>query len=193
MSAPKSKPSRAVLAGIVVVVIATAVAIGIASSNSSKPKGLTTAQLLNKGYQAEKRGQYLVADRYYVSAIKSNPKSAVAYFDLGTVAQFRNHPYLASTYYNKAIQLAPRFVRALYNLAFIESRVNPAKAISLYQRALKVSPGYSSAEYNLGILELTKGNKKLGVTDINLAFAMNPNLKHRLKGSLLAAYTAASK
>jgi len=193
VSVTKSGSNRTVIGIVLAVVVVAAVAIGVIASNSSKSNGLTTAQLLNKGYQAEQRGAYRLANIYYVKVIKKDSKSAIAYYDLGTVAQFRNHPYLASEYYNKAILFAPRFERALYNLAIIETRPNPARAIRLYERALRVLPSNSAAEYNLGILELTKGSKKLGVTDINLSFAMNPNLKHRLKGSLLAAYNAASK
>jgi tetratricopeptide (TPR) repeat protein len=179
-----------VLAVAAIVIVAAGVGIALKTTSKSSP---STAQLLNRGFVAEKLGNYRLAEIDYVKVIKQDPKSAIAFFDLGTVQQFKNHPYRASEYYQKAILLAPRFERALYNLAIIVSKTNPSRAEHLYKRVLRVDAGNSSAEFNLGLLELSHGATAVGVNDINLAITMKPSLRSLLVGKVGAEYRAASK
>jgi len=189
MAEVKNMKKNAIVAVIAMVVVVGAVFA--VTSKSSKPT-VSYKTYLNRGVTAQANHYYRLAEINYVKAIKANPKLAIGYFDLVTVQQTLNHPYRASQYYFKALKLAPHFTRALYNLAIIETHTNPAKAISLYKDVLGIVPNDAAAQFNLGVVEIFNGQKKAGVTDINLGITLNPKLRSRLVGRLGAAYKAAS-
>ncbi|MEZ5045369.1 MAG: multiheme c-type cytochrome [Chitinophagaceae bacterium] len=73
--------------------------------------------------------------------INENPKDAIAYFNLGYIADHDNELPLAKHYYTKSIELNPDYKQALVNLSVVLYRLNQKDKIKhLLERALKIDP-----------------------------------------------------
>ena len=61
--------------------------------------------------------------------------------------------------YRKAIQLAPKYAEAWYNLGVAQARrEEDAEAIHAYKQSLLLSPKFAKAWFNLGVLQGKLGN-----------------------------------
>jgi len=85
--------------------------------------------------------QFDMARKYYVQAIRLNPKYAEAVNNLGTIYYARKQYRKAIGQYNKAIKLAPTSASIYSNLGTAEfSRKKYKEASDAYQRALELDP-----------------------------------------------------
>jgi len=85
--------------------------------------------------------QFDMARKYYVQAIKLNPKYAEAINNLGTIYYARKQYRRAIGQYNKAIKLAPTSASIYSNLGTAEfSRKKYKEASEAYQQALSLDP-----------------------------------------------------
>ena len=58
----------------------------------------------------------------------------------------------------KALALNPQNYQALYELGFLESRVDRKRAIAYYEQATAIQPNYAPLQRDLGLLQLQEGN-----------------------------------
>ena len=79
------------------------------------------------------------AEAYYRQAIESDPRYALAYFDLGNVLDETGRLKEAIACYQTAIMLAPTYADAHYNVALAFEKIKqPRKALSHWQAYIKL-------------------------------------------------------
>ncbi len=71
----------------------------------------------NQGYFDFNKGKYDDAIKYFENAIKSDPKAAIIYYNLGSTYLKMKEYTKAVNYLQKAVKLDPEFKEAHYNLA----------------------------------------------------------------------------
>ncbi len=75
------------------------------------------------------------------------------YFQEGGMAEAEGDPVRAAKFYERAIELEPRHVGALFRLGFLNDlQGNDTEAIGFYERSLKYPPVGKGVLYNLGVL-----------------------------------------
>ena len=75
-----------------------------------------------------------LAEKHYRQAIEADPRYALAYFDLGNVLDETGRVHEAVPTYKTALQLAPTYADAHYNLALaFEKLREPRKALKHWQ------------------------------------------------------------
>ena len=100
----------------------------------------------------------------------------IALFNQG-IALLEKRQYNRSiAYFDKAIELNPRYAEAYYNrgLAY-EKKGIYSKAISEYTQAIEINPKYIDAYDNRGFLYYIKGQYDKAIIDCNMAIEINPN------------------
>jgi len=71
---------------------------------------------------------------------------------------------------DKVIELAPQFVYAYYNRAFISAKLNNFDAaMHDLNEAIRIHPQFAEAYYNRGLIYLRTGKTKLGIQDLSKA------------------------
>ena len=130
------------------------------------------------------------AESLFLKAIKSDPKSVQAHFQLG-------HLYMNQKEYTKAIgvyqsvaKLDPSFPETFWNLAFIYAQTKDyPKAEEMYGRVVDLAPRYlDEALYNLAVVQEKQGKRAESIKNLEKALQVNPNNQmakkylHRLKG-----------
>ena len=85
--------------------------------------------------------------------VKTNPKSAIAYNNLGLVYQKKGEYKKAGQAFLKSIELNPRRAVTYYNLGVLYGRLNIVnESIKAYNKALEIDPNLVEAHVNLGII-----------------------------------------
>lgn len=79
--------------------------------------------LVMQAEAATARQEFAIAKSLYEQALKANPKLAQAYFGLGQVYQLQNKPLDALTWYQQALERAPKNRRFLFNLASLQAEL----------------------------------------------------------------------
>ncbi len=162
-----------------------AVALVCTACGGSSPSATagTPAQLLSAGLAAQRSGNYTAAAADYKAVVSAAPTSSdacYAYYDLGVINQVDvspANPAAAESYYRKCLALNPNFSDALYNLAIILTKSDPAQAESDYSQVVALAPtsvASAPAYVNLGFLLIAQGEKAQGIRDIQLAASLNP-------------------
>jgi tetratricopeptide (TPR) repeat protein len=79
--------------------------------------------------------------------------------------------------YQKAVEYAPDFAGAHYNLGqAYYAKKNPPAALAAYQAAVKANPKHAGAWHNMGIVYRDMGKSELAVEAIEKAVTLNPIL-----------------
>lgn len=107
--------------------------------------------------------------------LRLNPRSWVAYFELGLADERRGDPAAAETKYRHAIDFRPDYALAQYNLGVLllqASRLD--EAAEHLRAALAIKSDYSSAAYNLGVIDLQRGDADAALQHFNATVAMAP-------------------
>ena len=85
------------------------------------------------------RRDFVSAEKHYRLAVQSDPRYALAYFDLGNVLDETNRVEESIASYRTAIQLAPTYADAHYNLALAYERSGqPRRALHHWKSYLKL-------------------------------------------------------
>ncbi len=94
----------------------------------------------------------------YQKAIETDPASAGALVNLGTIFFNRRDWARAEDCYRRALQADPNYALAHFNIGNLYDECNDkARALAHYRAALKINPSYSDAHYNLALLFQTTG------------------------------------
>jgi tetratricopeptide (TPR) repeat protein len=106
---------------------------------------------------------YAGATAAYERAIELGLAKGKPYYDLGIIAERESRLDAARSYYEKAIEVVPRFAPSCnLRLGIIaEKEGDDAKAIELYSKALKGDPSVMTAHYRIAQQYLRGGRQDL--------------------------------
>ena len=116
------------------------------------PKGARKAY--EKGLQAEKNGKLADAHKYFETAVEIYPRSAIAWFQLGTVLEKENQKDAARKAYSQATTIDARFLPPFLSLAAMACETgNWIEVLNLTGHILDLDP-LNHAAVNSYILDL---------------------------------------
>lgn len=141
-----------------------------------KESPLPTTDLLKPAEEAVEKGDLSAAERYYIEAIKFDPKNLEAYRGLGKV-------YLAMKKYREAretfeflLKLQPDDDRAYNRLAMIaEAQGNQGEAIRCLEKAVKLNDRLAVRFYDLGRLYAASKRPARALRNFARAIEIEPN------------------
>ncbi len=144
----------------------------IVSSEESEQRII---QLISEGEQQLKAENYDKAEEVFISAIKIDPKSTVAYRGLGDTYLAKNSIEEARQTYKFLIRMEPDDDSVLVKLAEIaESQGNLEEAIEYYQQAVLVNDSFSPRFYHLAELLVKVGQPQVATEAILQAVELEP-------------------
>ncbi len=117
-----------------------------------------------------------LASQYYKNAIKINPKSTEAWYDLGKYEQDEGYWNKALEAYNELLKVDGRYKYAHYNMGviyFMGLKKNE-EAIGQFTEAITIEPKYVEAYYARGVVYKEMKNRKKAVEDFNACMAITP-------------------
>lgn len=117
-----------------------------------------TGDRFSSAIQKYKRGDYQGALADYNRVIKTNPKSANAYYNRGLLKATKLQDYPgALADYNRAIRLKPTYDAAYTNRGNLKTTnlQDYPGALADYNRAIALKPMNANAYYNRGVLKHT--------------------------------------
>lgn len=132
-------------------------------------------QLISDGEQQLKAGNYDKAEELFISAIKIDPKSTVAYRGLGDTYLAKNSTEEARQTYKFLIRMEPDDDSVLVKLAEIaESQGDLEEAMQYYQQAVLVNDSFSPRFYHLAELLVKVGQPQVATESILQAVELEP-------------------
>ncbi|MEK7131829.1 MAG: tetratricopeptide repeat protein [Patescibacteria group bacterium] len=132
-------------------------------------------QLIAEGEQQLKAGNYDKAEEVFISAIKIDPKSTVAYRGLGDTYLAKNSIEEATQTYKFLIRMEPDDDSVLVKLAEIaEGQGNLEEAIEYYQQAVLMNDSFSPRFYHLAELLVKVGQPQVAKESILQAVELEP-------------------
>lgn len=125
-----------------------------------------------------------LAEDYYNNAIKLNPKSIEAHFDLAIFYQDDSLYDNAIIEYNKVLEINPKYKQAHYNLGYLHLvyLLVYDQAVLHFTNAIACDPEYAEAYYNRGYSYELLGNIASAKADYDKALELRPNYEMPIKG-----------
>ena len=145
-----------------------------AKKTDQEPDAAAKARALQTEALAEK--DPVKAKSLLLEALKLDPKSLQAQFQLGLVyVKLKEYPGAIETY-QKVAELDPQFPDIYFNLGYAYAMNKEyTKAEDMYTRVVKLSPPYlDEAFFNLAMVQEKQGKKKESVDNLEKALAVNP-------------------
>jgi tetratricopeptide (TPR) repeat protein len=107
--------------------------------------------------------------------IKKSPNKARPLSNYGKALADMGNASEALTYYNRAIELNPRFYAAYYNRGNAKLNLGDyERAVADYEKALKINPYLSDGHYNLGDALARQGKMAEAVAHLKEAVRLRP-------------------
>lgn len=150
-----------------------------ASTATTAPSGAVGKQL-DQAIQEENDGHAAQAVVDFLGVVKADPDDAIAWYDLGVIADRQDQKTQASGDYRRALHANPDYVPALYNLAILETPDQPGQAQGLYQRVIRLQASNAAAHLNLGFVLITLGQKTNARREFATAIRLEPDLAARI-------------
>jgi len=118
---------------------------------------------------------YKDAISFYDYAVASNPKSAMALCNRGTLNNNNKKHQEALNDYMEAISLKPDYAEAVHNIGVVFGDLkNNAAAIKYYTKAISLKAAYPDAYYNRAIAKKELNDIQGALSDYNKAIELNP-------------------
>jgi superkiller protein 3 len=167
------RPSWAALALPVILAFAAACGGGATPSKPADP----AADALARGIAAHNANKLDEATKAYFEVLSYDPKSKVAFYNLGQIARIGGKLAIAEGYYHSALEIDPNYGPALFGLAAVKQAFNfIQEAVDLYRKDISVEPSNAAAHYNLGILLRIQGKIADGEAEITRGMQLDPKL-----------------
>jgi tetratricopeptide (TPR) repeat protein len=108
---------------------------------------------LERGLDAEERGEDGLAESHYKQALEAEPDHAGALLNLGNVSYRRGALGQACELYRAASRSEPEYAEAWYNLAnALDDLGHIDSSVQAYETALRLEPELGDAHFNLALL-----------------------------------------
>ncbi len=116
------------------------------------------------------------SETFWTHVLERNPRSWVAYGDLGQWNAGNGRLDAALSDLREAVRLKPDYVEAWFNLGYTLDRLGRMEeAEQAYQASLRLSPENPDAHNNLGVLYLRSGDLARARGEFQAALALTPN------------------
>ncbi|MFJ5894105.1 tetratricopeptide repeat protein [Streptomyces sp. NPDC093064] len=115
--------------------------------------------LLRSALQRQVSRDPLGAAQDYRRVLEMDPRNKNAWYGLGVIDQQYGRMADARTNFEKALEIDPHFMSALYSEAYMLRSSDPDRAIELLGRAAAVDPKAAAVHLQLGQLLAAKGRK----------------------------------
>ncbi|MGW6138426.1 tetratricopeptide repeat protein [Streptomyces sp. NPDC055140] len=113
---------------------------------------MSTGALLQSALQHQMNQDSLGAARDYRHVLEKDPKNKAAWYGLGTIDQQLGRAADARADFEKALEIDPHFMSALYSEAYMLRSSDPDRAIELLKRAAATDPKAAAIHLQLGRL-----------------------------------------
>jgi Flp pilus assembly protein TadD/peroxiredoxin len=138
--------------------------------------GAFTRNYFTYGVTFARHGYAEAAEAAFLRAIRDEPDSADAYYDLGTLYMQQQKWALAEERLVKAVQLRPGDLMGYNNLGVVSIRQGqPQEAERYFKEALKIDPANALAAGNLADLYRTHGQPEQAQQLLQSALEQRPN------------------
>lgn len=147
-----------------------------AADTHTIPAGMKADDLVKSGNEARKNGNYVLAIDLFNHAIESDPKSKVAWNDLGIVYLNNQQDDLAINAFEKQISINSYHYNAYDNLGRVYLRERKYdEAEKWFQKQLEIQPLHQHALTNLGIAYLETRKFEEAVAPLEKAASLAPD------------------
>ncbi len=116
-----------------------------------------------------------VAFKLIHSWLEEHPQDITVLLTMAGLYMGMDRPDDARIAYEKVVEIIPRHVFSLNNLAWLNKDRDPNQAISYAERAYQLAPGDPQVQDTLGILLLKRGDTTRGAELVRDAAALAPN------------------
>jgi tetratricopeptide (TPR) repeat protein len=108
--------------------------------------------------------------------VKRSPDMYLSHFNYGVLLDSLGHFQEASTHYEKAISLNPKYIPSFLNLAFDHERMdNLDEAEQIYQKVIRFDPRLARVHYKLGNVYIKKKEFDLARIELETALKLKPD------------------
>lgn len=144
------------------------------------PANLKPAELVSRGNDARKNGNYEMAIDLYNRALGLDAKNKDAWNDLGLTYYEQRQDGLAINAYQKQIEINPYDQYAFNNLGRVYLRQrNYAEADKWFNKQIEVNPLDKYAHYNLGLSQIDQHKYQDAIPELEKAASISPDLADR--------------
>jgi Flp pilus assembly protein TadD len=146
------------------------------ADSHSVPAGMKADDLVKSGNEARKNGNYTLAVDLFNRAIEADPKSKVAWNDLGIVYMNDQKDELAINAFQKQVAINPYHYNAYDNLGRVYLRERKYdEAEKWFRKQLEIQPLHQHALTNLGIAYLETHKYEEALPELEKAASLAPD------------------
>ncbi|WP_017852005.1 tetratricopeptide repeat protein [Leptospira interrogans serovar Szwajizak] len=130
----------------------------------------------SKGFLAEKRNEFELAESSYLKAIELDPKLSQAYANLGRLMLNLGKPYgYAMDYYQSAVEIEPNNSDFNSGLCYTYMNdPNPSNGMKFCNKAVELDPNNSVAYLARASIRLACNDFRGSIRDLNVVLNKNP-------------------
>ncbi len=145
---------------------------------------------VGKYYDGNKQGS--IAD--FSKAIQLDTKSALAFYQRGSIRSSLGLKQAALTDLTRAIELQPNYTKAYYRRGLVRAELDDLNgALSDFDRAIRLNPDYLQAYLERGLIRDKLGNFTGAISDYTVAIKLDTKQAHLYYWRGLAHYSLGNK
>ena len=117
-----------------------------------------------------------LAVQYYKNALRIQPNSTEALYDLGKYYQDAKDWTQSTEAYNELLKIDSKYKNAMYNIGVINmvGKKDYNAALENFSQAIKIDPTYIEAYYGRGVCYQSLKDKKNAIIDFQACLSINP-------------------
>jgi Tfp pilus assembly protein PilF len=148
-----------------------------AAADRGAPKA---AALLDAGLTQARHQDFTRAKSTFERVLEVDPGNAIAWYNLGVLAQGEGRRDDALAAYGAALKSDAAHSSALFNMALLLETSDPDKALALLRRAVSANPRASTAQFHIGAVLARQGHEEQAVDAYRRAVTIDPSLRSQV-------------